>query len=199
MIVGHYNFTLVALSVAIAIIASYTALDLANRVSENFGNPRKAWIWLTAGALAMGAGIWAMHFIGMLAFSLPIPMAYNWPITILSLVIAVGVSALALHILRTPTVRLPILVTGATLMGLGISAMHYTGMMAMQMFPPIHYDAVLFITSVLIAILASVAAPPSWASRSPACTTPAWRPPSSRLAVSALLRDPRGSAARPWR
>jgi NO-binding membrane sensor protein with MHYT domain len=106
----------------------------------------------------MGAGIWSMHFIGMLAFSLPIPMAYNWPITILSLVIAVGVSALALHILRTPTVRLPILVTGATLMGLGISAMHYTGMMAMQMFPPIHYDAVLFITSVLIAILASVAA-----------------------------------------
>ena len=158
MIVGHYNFGLVALSVAIAIIASYTALDLANRVSENFGNPRKAWSWLTAGALAMGAGIWSMHFIGMLAFSLPIPMAYNWPITILSLVIAVVVSALALFILRTPSVALLTLAAGATLMGLGISAMHYTGMMAMQMFPPIHYDAALFATSVLIAILASVAA-----------------------------------------
>ena len=158
MIVGHYNFGLVALSVAIAIIASYTALDLANRVSENFGNPRKAWSWLTAGALAMGAGIWSMHFIGMLAFSLPIPMAYSWPITILSLVIAVVVSALALFILRTPSVALLTLAAGATLMGLGISAMHYTGMMAMQMFPPIHYDARLFATSVLIAILASVAA-----------------------------------------
>jgi NO-binding membrane sensor protein with MHYT domain len=158
MIVGHYNFALVALSVAIAIVASYTALDLANRVSENSGNPRKAWSWLTAGALAMGAGIWSMHFIGMLAFSLPIPMAYNWPITILSLVIAVVVSALALFILRTPSVALLTLAAGATLMGLGISAMHYTGMMAMQMFPPIHYDALLFITSVLIAILASVAA-----------------------------------------
>jgi len=158
MIVGHYNFALVALSVAIAIVASYTALDLANRVRENFGNPRKAWLWLTTGALAMGAGIWSMHFIGMLAFSLPIPMAYNWPLTILSLIIAVVVSALALFILRTPKVPLVMLAAGATLMGLGISAMHYTGMLAMQMFPPIHYDATLFIASVLIAILASVAA-----------------------------------------
>jgi len=158
MIAGHYNFALVALSVAIAIIASYTALDLANRVSENIGNPRKAWSWLTAGALAMGAGIWSMHFIGMLAFSLPIPMAYNWPITALSLVIAVSVSALTLFILRTPKVRLLTLGLGATLMGFGISAMHYTGMMAMQMFPPIHYDAWLFSASVAIAILASIAA-----------------------------------------
>ena len=158
MIVGHYNFALVALSVAIAIIASYTALDLANRVGENYGNPRKAWSWLIAGALAMGAGIWSMHFIGMLAFSLPIPMAYNLPITMLSLFIAVVVSALALFILRTPEVALRTLVTGAILMGLGISAMHYTGMLAMQMFPPIHYDVTLFVASVLIAIVASVAA-----------------------------------------
>jgi NO-binding membrane sensor protein with MHYT domain len=158
MLIGHYDFALVALSVAIAIIASYTALDLANRVSENFGNPRKAWSWLLAGALAMGAGIWSMHFIGMLAFNLPIPMAYNWPITILSLVIAVVVSALALFILRTPKVPLLTLATGATLMGLGIAAMHYTGMLAMQMFPPIQYDTTLFIASVLIAISASIAA-----------------------------------------
>ena len=158
MISGHYNFSLVVLSIAIAIIASYTALDLANRVSENVGNPRKAWSWLGAGALAMGAGIWSMHFIGMLAFSLPIPVAYNWPITVLSLLIAVGVSALALFILRTPTVPLLMLGLGAGLMGLGIAAMHYTGMLAMQMFPPIHYDATLFICSILIAVGASVAA-----------------------------------------
>jgi NO-binding membrane sensor protein with MHYT domain len=158
LITGHYNFVLVALSVGIAVVASYTALDLANRVSENIANPRKAWIWLITGAAAMGAGIWSMHFIGMLAFSLPIPMAYNLPLTALSLVIAVVVSAVALFVLRMPTVRPVALVLGATLMGLGISAMHYTGMMAMQMFPPIHYDPPLFAASVLIAIGASVAA-----------------------------------------
>jgi NO-binding membrane sensor protein with MHYT domain len=158
MLPGHYNFGLVALSVAIGIVASYTALDRANRVSGNTGNPRKAWIWLVAGATAMGAGIWSMHFIGMLAFSLPIPMAYNWPLTLLSLVIAVVVSALALFILRKPAVPLLTLITGATLMGLGISAMHYTGMAAMQMFPAIHYDAQLFIVSIAIAILAAAAA-----------------------------------------
>jgi NO-binding membrane sensor protein with MHYT domain len=158
MLVGHYNFGLVALSVAIAIIASYTALDLANRVSENSANPRKAWIWLVTGATAMGAGIWSMHFIGMLAFSLPLPVAYNWPITFLSLLLAIGVSALALFILRTRRVAPLTLGTGATLMGFGIAAMHYTGMLAMQMFPPIHYDAWLFLDSILIAILASVVA-----------------------------------------
>jgi NO-binding membrane sensor protein with MHYT domain len=158
MLIGHYNFALVALSVAIAIIASYTALDLANRVSENTANPRKAWIWLITGAAAMGAGIWSMHFIGMLAFDLPIPMAYNLPLTMLSLVIAVVVSAVALFVLRTPLVRPITLAQGATLMGIGISAMHYTGMTAMQMFPPIHYDPLLFIASIVIAIGASVAA-----------------------------------------
>jgi NO-binding membrane sensor protein with MHYT domain len=158
MLVGHYNLGLVALSFAIAIIASYTALDLANRVGENSHNPRKAWRWLICGAAAMGAGIWSMHFIGMLAFSLPIPLAYNWPLTTLSLVIAVSVSALALFILRRPTVARLTLIAGAALMGFGISAMHYTGMTAMQMFPPIHYDPTLFAASVLIAIAAAAAA-----------------------------------------
>lgn len=155
-IATHEEIGLVALSVAVAILAGYLALDLAQRSAGTTGWRRRAWI--AAGGVTIGMGIWSMHFIGMLAFSLPIPMAYNWPLTILSLIIAVVVSALALFILRTPKVPLVMLAAGATLMGLGISAMHYTGMLAMQMFPPIHYDATLFIASVLIAILASVAA-----------------------------------------
>jgi NO-binding membrane sensor protein with MHYT domain len=153
---GYYNLSLVALSVAIATIASYTALDLANRVSAS--SPRKSWLWLAAGAISMGTGIWAMHFIGMLAFHLPIPIAYDLSITGASMLIAIAVSAVALFVLRQPLVSTRSWVLGATLMGIGISAMHYTGMMAMRMLPAIQYDPLLFITSVLIAVLAALAA-----------------------------------------
>src|SRR5262249_34873541 len=146
------------LSLAIAVIASYTTLDLANRVSESAANARKMWTWLTAGAVAMGTGIWAMHFIGMLAFHLPIAVAYDTPITVLSMVIAIAVSAVALFVLRQPHVSRDSLLIGALLMGAGISAMHYTGMAAMRMFPSIQYDPLLFATSVMIAVLASLAA-----------------------------------------
>jgi NO-binding membrane sensor protein with MHYT domain len=156
---GDYNAGLVALSLAIAVIASYTALDLAGRVSDNAATPKKAWTWLIAGAVSMGSGIWAMHFIGMLAFHLPIPVAYDLPMTWASLLIAIVVSSIALFVLRRPDVMMGRkLIPGALLMGIGISAMHYSGMMAMRMFPPITYDPLLFILSVLIAIGASLAA-----------------------------------------
>jgi diguanylate cyclase (GGDEF)-like protein len=158
MMEGFYDPGLVALSLAIAIIASYTALDLAGRVSADASSIRKTWAWLVAGAIAMGTGIWSMHFIGMLAFHLPIPVAYDLSITLLSMLIAVLVSGIALLILRRPVLGTRNLTVGATVMGMGISAMHYTGMMAMQMSPPIHYDALLFVASVLIAIVASLAA-----------------------------------------
>lgn len=155
---GFYDPGLVALSLAISIIASYTALDLAGRVSANTLSSQKSWIWLFAGAIAMGTGIWSMHFIGMLAFHLPVPVAYNLSITLLSMLIAIVVSGIALLILRRPMLGARNLTLGATLMGIGISAMHYTGMIAMQMSPPIRYDARLFVLSVLIAIVASMAA-----------------------------------------
>jgi len=155
---GYYNPYLVILSIAIAVIASYTALDLANRVSESEGNARKTWLWLIAGATALGTGIWAMHFIGMLAFHLPIPVAYDLELTGLSMLIAVAVSAVALFVLRQRHVTLNGRLTAAALMGTGIAAMHYTGMMAMRMSPGIAYDPLLFITSILIALGASLAA-----------------------------------------
>ncbi|MGO9720439.1 MAG: MHYT domain-containing protein [Methylocella sp.] len=80
---GSYDLSIVALSVAVAILASYTALDMASRVSASDSTPRKSWIWLVAGAVSMGSGIWSMHFIGMLSFHLPIQVAFDLPITLL--------------------------------------------------------------------------------------------------------------------
>ncbi len=155
---GFYDPGLVSLSIAIAIIASYTALDLAGRVSAPGSSVRKSWVWLVAGAVAMGTGIWSMHFIGMLAFHLPVPVAYDPGITLFSLLIAISVSGVALWILRSPMLGARNLTVGAALMGIGISSMHYVGMIAMQMSPPIRYDAALFVASVFVAIAASFAA-----------------------------------------
>jgi diguanylate cyclase (GGDEF)-like protein len=154
--VGVFDPQLVILSVVVAVIASYTALDLAGRVSESTGP--SSWIWLLGGAFAMGTGIWAMHFIGMLAFHLPVPLAYDVSINVLSWLVAMLVSGIALFVVRRPTLSGGYLSIGAALMGVGISVMHYTGMAAMRMSPPIVYDPALFIASVLIAIAASMAA-----------------------------------------
>src|SRR6201996_8640207 len=91
---GSYDYRLVTLSVVIAICASYAALDLAGRVTAARGMARLA--WLTGGASAMGLGIWSMHYIGMLAFSLPLPVEYDWPTVVVSLLAAVVASAIAL-------------------------------------------------------------------------------------------------------
>ena len=153
---GNYDFKLVALSLVIAIIASYTALELAGRVNQAKG--RSSGIWLAGGAVAMGIGIWSMHFVGMLAFHLPVPVAYDAWITMLSMGIAIGVSGLGLFVASRSALTRQNLTTGATLMGVGISAMHYTGMYAMRMSPPIEYHPPLFVASVVIAMGASLAA-----------------------------------------
>lgn len=154
---GVYDYRLVALSVVVAAIASYTALDLASRVSsQRSSGPAR--LWLAGGALSMGTGIWSMHFIGMLAFSLPIPLAYDGGINALSWLAAVAVSGIALLAVRRPSLSGPNLLIGAALMGVGISTMHYTGMAAMRMSPPVTYDPALFVASVAIAIGASFAA-----------------------------------------
>ena len=154
--VGSYDPGLVVLSVLVAVIASYTALDLVGRVSAKSG--ASSWFWLLGGAFSMGTGIWAMHFIGMLSFKLPIPMAYDVPINVLSLFIAILLSGTALYVVRRPAMTAQNLSVGAALMGTGICAMHYTGMAAMRMTPPIVYDNLLFTASVIIAIVASLAA-----------------------------------------
>src|SRR5258706_1273262 len=91
-LIGSYNYALVALSVFIAMFASYAALDLAGRVTAASGWARA--VWLLGGAGAMGMGIWSMHYIGMLALILPLPVAYHWPTVLLSLFAAIFASAL---------------------------------------------------------------------------------------------------------
>ena len=151
-----YNGWLVALSIGVAILASYTALDLAGRIV--IAEPRRRVIWLAGGAVTMGVGIWSMHFIGMLAFALPIPLGYDVSITALSLVIAIAVSFFALSVATRPTLGWKRLVEGGVLMGAGIAGMHYTGMAAMRMEPSIDYQPSLFALSIVIAMVASIAA-----------------------------------------
>jgi NO-binding membrane sensor protein with MHYT domain len=153
---GIYNPWLVVLSVAVAIFVSHTALRLSARVARKNGVPST--LWVAGGALAMGGGIWSMHFIGMLAFSLPIALAYDVPTTITSLFIAIVTSAFALVIANRPQIRFGHLFSGALLLGGGISAMHYVGMAAIQITPMITYEPVLLALSIGIAIAASFVA-----------------------------------------
>lgn len=151
-----YNHGLVALSIIVGVLAAYTALRLAAQVAANEGG--QARIWIGIGAIAMGTGIWSMHFIGMLAFSLPIQLAYDIPTTVASLAAAVSTSGFALAITSGQRLTTARLAGSAVAMGIGISTMHYLGMGALTIAPAISYDPLLVATSVLIAICASFAA-----------------------------------------
>jgi NO-binding membrane sensor protein with MHYT domain/two-component sensor histidine kinase len=151
-----YNLSLVVLSVLVAMVVAYTALKLADRVAEAAGSGGR--YWLLGGAAAMGIGIWSMHFIGMLAFSVPIPLRYNVFTTLASLAIAIFTSGFALAIASRRDLSLRRLAVSAVVMGAGICAMHYTGMAAIQIMPVITYDPLLVLTSIAIAVTASFAA-----------------------------------------
>jgi len=151
-----YNPWLVTLSVIVAILVSYTALRLTERVA---GAERRAGrLWLLGGAASMGIGIWSMHFIGMLAFSVAIPLRYNLLTNVASLLIGVLTSLFALSISSRRDLSLRRLAVSSVLMGLGICGMHYTGMAAIQIVPDITYSPLLVAASVAIAITASFAA-----------------------------------------
>ena len=156
MLIGSYSPALVVISLFVAILASYTALDLTGRIATSRG--RAAHWWMAGGALAMGVGVWSMHFIGMLAFELPIKLGYDLGITALSLLISILSCGFALWLVSQSRLPLWQLGFGALVMGAGISGMHYTGMAAMRMQPGIDYDPTLFSASLLIAVGASAAA-----------------------------------------
>jgi diguanylate cyclase (GGDEF)-like protein len=156
MLIGSYSPALVSISLFVAILASYTALDLTGRIATAQGRAVQG--WMVGGALAMGVGIWSMHFIGMLAFTLPVELGYDVAITALSLLIAILSSGFALWLVSQPQLRAWQLAFGALAMGMGISTMHYTGMAALRMQPGIDYDPTLFGASLLIAFVACAAA-----------------------------------------
>jgi PAS domain S-box-containing protein len=151
-----YDAALVLLSILISVFASYTALDLGGRIRASAGVARAA--WLLAAAVAMGAGIWSMHFVGMLAFSIPVPTRYDIELTALSLLTAVAATGIGFAVVGRRETSLSGVAGGAVLMGVGIVSMHYIGMAAMQMPAHIHYDPLLVGLSVAIAVVASGAA-----------------------------------------
>ena len=150
---GYYDYTLVAASFVVAVLASYSALYFGAQLATL--EQAKARLWLALGALTMGTGVWVMHFVGMQAYVMPMEMSYDLTITLISWVAAVGASGLALHIIGKDRAGPLQIVIGSLFMGGGITSMHYVGMAAMEMEPGMRYDPVLFSASVVIAVGAS--------------------------------------------
>jgi NO-binding membrane sensor protein with MHYT domain len=155
--VGTHSYWLILLAVLVATMASFVGLDLASRIAH-VGRHRQKWLFVVAGALAIGLGIWSMHFIGMLGFHLPIVVSYDVWITLLSLAMAVAGCGASLVLVNSGVLSTGKLLGGGTLIGFAIVSMHYTGMAAIRMVPPIRYDPVLVAVSILIAVGASVLA-----------------------------------------
>lgn len=175
IIQSHYQPFLVAFSFLIAVIASYTALDLATLTHES--PPQSRWLWRLGGAVAMGTGIWSMHFIGMLALKLPLPVTYNLLITLLSWGVAIIASGLALLLFSRPKLSLGVF-SGGVVMGLAIASMHYLGMAGMTVAGAMMtYNLGRVLISVAIAIIASMVA----------------------LGLAFYLRNAPSSAFNPWK
>ena len=154
--VGAYDYRLVVLSVFIAVLAAYAALDLAGRVTLARGRSRV--LWLTGGAVAMGIGIWAMHYVGMLSFHLPVPVEYDWPTVLLSLLAAIFASAIALFVVSREKMGLVRALAGSIFMGGGIAGMHYIGMAAMRLPAVCDYSRGIVSISIVLAVVISLVA-----------------------------------------
>lgn len=158
MIDFNYDLTLVAASYIIAVFGSFTALNLAIRIptaqagASLFG-------WLAMASIAIGGGaIWSMHFIGMLAVEMKMPVSYDFGLTAASMVLAIVVCGIGLAVVGRGTSSVGKLLFGGTITGLGVAGMHYTGMAAMIMPATISYNMPIFLASIVIAIVAAIAA-----------------------------------------
>ncbi len=147
---GSFNLPLVLLSLLVASVAGYAALLISERISHNERTQTRI-IWLSLGAVAMGCGIWTMHFVGMLAFRLPVPVAYDPVVTLVSILPGIVGSAIALHTMSRTKLSFARLNLGGILLGGAIGAMHYTGMMAMVMPAKMLFHPGLFALSILVA------------------------------------------------
>src|SRR5581483_6807691 len=151
MLQASYDYRLVALSILVAMGAAYAAFDLSSRVASTKARAKAAWLW--GGASAMGIAIWSMHYIGMLAFRLPVPVHYDLLLVILSMLAAILASAVALSFISRPVLQRSQLTLGAVFMGSGIGAMHYIGMAAMKMSCACLWNWWIVALSVVIAVV----------------------------------------------
>ncbi|MFT4415009.1 EAL domain-containing protein [Fredinandcohnia humi] len=153
---GNYNYYIVALSIVIAILASYSALSITGKISHARGKTKL--FWLFAGSFVMGSGVWSMHFVGMLAFHMHATVKYDVWLTLLSMLASMVSSFIAFYITMPLNIKWSKLTLSGLIMGIGIVAMHYIGMEAMIMDMELTYDRSLWILSAVIAFLASYAA-----------------------------------------
>lgn len=151
-----YNHWVVILSLIIAVFASYSALNLASKISGSQGLTQK-W-WLIAGSCVMGCGVWAMHFVGMLAFHLNVHIHYDLSVTLLSMLCSIVASFIAFQILLSKRIDWRKFGVSGFIMGSGIVAMHYTGMAAMRLPATVAYDRGYWLLSAAIALAASYVA-----------------------------------------
>lgn len=149
-----YDPLQVGLSVLIAIATSYAALDLAGRVTAASRGRREA--WMAGGAISMGSGIWAMHFVGMLAFHLPVTVCYYWPTVLAALMIAIIASAAALHFVSRYRIGLRNVLISGSILGSGVAALHFMAMGAMRMAASCMYNPGIVAASIALAILFAV-------------------------------------------
>lgn len=156
MLPQSFHYPLVVLSVLVAVFVSNTALSLFQRVAHYRGLQSR--VWMFGGAGAMGCGIWSTHFVGMLALSLPIPLTYDITTTATSLIVAITSSFAALYVAARRPVSRVALSASALLLGGGVSAMHYSGMSAIQIVPLLTYSPSLVGLSILVAVAGSFGA-----------------------------------------
>ena len=178
-LIGRFDPLLVGISVAVAMLASFTAFALADRVATASGRLRA--VWLAAGAVALGAGMWAMHFVGMLSFRLPIDMAYRIDYLVVALAVAIGAAAVALWAVSRSDFGSLAVVRGAVLLGAAFVIMHVLGMHALHTAASVSFRPPVLLASVVIAVGVSLAA-----------LGLAWRSPGGD---SAAMRRGRGVAA----
>ncbi len=153
-IATHVDVRLICLSVAIAVVASYAALDLAQRSRHSVGWRKR--LWVGGAGVTMGLGIWSMHFVGMLALRMQMPVSYNLLLVALSLVAAVLGAGVSLAVVARGDVSRRGVLSAAAFMGFAVAAMHYLGMASMEMDAMIHWNIMLVAASLVIGFVASL-------------------------------------------
>ncbi|MER2492881.1 MHYT domain-containing protein [Catenovulum sediminis] len=154
---GQYSTGMVALSILIAVFTSFMAIQVAEHAPE-FQSKFRRQASLFSGSLALGGGVWSMHFIGMIAFDLCTPVEYAINTTLVSALPSIAASWVALNIISKPSYNKPLILLGGVIVGAGIGAMHYIGMAAMEMAPLLRYHLPTFLLSILVAVVLAVLA-----------------------------------------
>jgi|GEM_PF-1625476 diguanylate cyclase (GGDEF)-like protein/PAS domain S-box-containing protein len=149
---GHHAMALVLLSLLIAILAAYTSFSHRHLMQSSVSAVSRR-LWHSSGAVAMGLGVWAMHFTGMMSLQLPVEVSYQLGLTLLSVLPAIAAAYVTLKVVAAPVQRLQHILTGGLLMGVGIGTMHYTGMAAMVMQAERLYQPLMFAVSIIVAVV----------------------------------------------